>query len=106
MERVVHGNDFVVSLAVLEKSVFSGSLERTFHSLRAGVGEKHPVHAGHCFQLLRRVDGRHIVIVVGSVQQLVYLGFQGVIVFLIVVAKGKYAYAGDKIQVFDAVRVV
>ena len=73
VEGMLHGYDLMVRAAVLLICVLAGSLDGPFDSLRAGIGEEHPVHAGDLLQLLRRPDSGHVVVVVGGVDHLVDL---------------------------------
>ena len=106
MERMVHGNDLVIGTAVFQIGIFSGCLDGTLHCFRAGIGEKDAIHAGYFFDLSCRFDGRHIVIIVGSVDHLVDLCFQCIVVCFVLISQCKHSNTGHKIQIFFTVRII
>ena len=74
MKGVLHGNDLVIRGTILQIGVFPGRLDGALHGLRTAVGKEHPIHSRYLFQLPRRLNGRHIIIIIGGVDQLVDLG--------------------------------
>ena len=100
VEGMVHGNDFMIRFSVLKKSIFAGRLQSAFHCLRAAVGKKDTIHAGDLFQLHRRFHCRNIIIIIGSVDHLVYLAFQSIVVFPVIITQREYGDSGTKIQIF------
>ena len=103
---MLHGDDLMIRASVLQIRILPGSLQRSLHRLRTGVGEKDPIHAGNRLQLPCRLNGRHIVIVVGGVNHLVDLAFQRVIVFLVLIAQGEHRNTRTEIQIFFAFPVI
>lgn len=106
MEGVIHGNDLMVGTAILQIRIFSGSLNGTFHCFRTGIGEKDTIHAGYFFDLTSRLDGRHVVIIIGGVDHLVDLCFQRIVVCLVLIAQGKYSDSRYEIQIFFPIGVI
>ena len=106
MEGVIHGNDLMVGTAILQIRIFSGSLNGTFHCFRTGIGEKDTIHAGYFFDLTSRLDGRHVVIIIGGVDHLVDLRFQRIVVCLVLIAQGKYSDSRYEIQIFFPIGVI
>ena len=106
VERMVHGNDLVIGTAVFQIGVFSGCLDGALHRFRTGIGEKDPIHAGYFFDLSCCFDGGHIIIIVGSVDHLVDLCFQCIVVCFVLISQCKYGYTRYKIQIFFTVYII
>jgi len=106
MEGMLHGNDLMVCSSVLQISILSCCLNGSFNRLCPAVCEKHSVHPGNLFQLFGSFNSRYIIIIIGSMDHLVDLLFQGIIVNLISIAKGKYSYPCTEIQIFLSFHVI
>ena len=99
MEGMFHGDDFMIRSPVLQISIFPRRLNGSFHRFRPAVRKKYPIHAGSLFQFFRRFYGRHVIKIIGSMDQLVDLGFQRVVIRPVMISKGKNRNAGSKVQI-------
>ena len=106
VERMLHGNDLVVGPAVLEVGIFNGRLQGAFYRFRAAVGKEDPVHTGNLFDPVGRACRRLVIEIVGGMDDLVQLGFDRVIEFLMVVAKSEYRDTRHEVQVFFPVDII
>ena len=106
VEGMLHGNDLMIRASVLQICIFPGRLQSAFNGLRAAVGKENPVHAGNLFHFHSRFHSRHIVIIIGGMDNFIDLCLQRVVILPVVIAQGKNSDAGAEMQVFFTFHII
>ena len=99
MKGMLHGNDLMIRIPVLQICVFSCRFQCSFHGFRTAVGKEDTIHTGCFLYCLGSFDRRHIIIIIGGMKYLVHLCFYGIVICFVAVAEGKHADPGYKIQI-------
>ena len=99
-------HDLMVRCAVLVVSVLDGCLQSALNGLGTGIGKEYPVHAADLFDPVSCLDGGDIVKVVGSMQDLVDLRLQGVLIILVAVTEGENSDTGHEVQILLSLHIV
>ena len=103
VEGMTHGDDFIfpgcVDGFVAGSRIFLGHLQGPFVPLRPAVAEEDLAEFGCFDDLLRRLNGRHVVVIVAELGPLVQLGLQRLGEGLMAVAQRGHRNPCHKVQV-------
>ena len=100
VERMVHGNDLMICMAISLVGIFLGSFQSTLDSLCTTVCEECFFHMTCLYKFGTCINDRLIVIQVGNVHQFVDLGFQCFVIARVMIPQCIYSDTCCKIQIF------
>ena len=106
MERVFERYDLMIRCAVLVVSILDSRLESSFNRFGSGVGKEYTVHAADLFDPVSCCNGGNVIKIVGSMQDLVDLRLQGVLIILVAVTEGENSDTGHEVQILLSLHIV
>ena len=106
MERVVHGNDLMVTVSVPQVGIFSRRFQRPFDGFRSAVCKEYLIHPAGFHHFFCCICHRLVVVQIGGVDQPVDLIFQGLIVRFISISQSKHCDSRREIQIFLSLHII